>query len=91
MRKSWLLCAALALASGAVACHEEGPAERAGRKFDKAVDELRHGKEGELEKAGRKIDEAVDDASEAVSDAVDDASDAVDDARKDAAKKIEGD
>ena len=54
-----------ALAAGFAACREEGSAERAGRKFDEAVEKLRHGDEGALEKAGRELDEAVEDAREA--------------------------
>ncbi len=90
-RRHGVRIAALAIATVLWACHDEGAAERAGRKLDKAIDELKHGDEGALEKAGRKLDEAADDASDAVKDAADDASDAVDDARKDVAKAIEGD
>lgn len=52
----------LAVAAGAVGCHEEGPAERAGRKLDELVEQL--GDEGPMEKAGRQLDEAVEDAKE---------------------------
>lgn len=47
-------------------CREEGPAEKAGRKVDEAVEKLKHGDEGTLEKAGRKLDEAVDEVGEAI-------------------------
>jgi hypothetical protein len=64
----FVLVAALAFA--AFACEEEGRAEKAGRKFDEAIDKLQHGDEGALEKAARKLDERVeelrDDAAEAV-------------------------
>ena len=68
------------LAVGALACKEEGGAEKAGRKFDEAIDKLRHGDEGAVEKAGRKMDEALDDAEEEIHDL-----------RKQAADAIEGD
>ena len=83
-RKQWIWIAALAATIGVGACREEGAAEKAGRKLDQAIDDLRHPNEGALEKAGRKLDEAVDDASDAVQDAVEDV-------RKDVAKQIEGD
>jgi hypothetical protein len=43
-------------------CREEGPAEKTGKKIDKAVDDLKDkvNPPGPMEKAGRKIDEAVD-------------------------------
>jgi len=69
-----------ALALGAFGCKEEGPAEKAGRKLDEAVEKLRNGDEGAIEKAGRKLDEAVDDVE-----------DEIDDLREDAADAIEGD
>lgn len=62
----------LALAVGllvlAGACREEGAAEKAGRKLDKALDELRHPNEGPLEKLGRKTDEAIEDARRTLED-----------------------
>ncbi len=48
------------MALGVVACQEEGPMEKAGRKVDETVEKLRHGDEGTLEKAGRKMDEAIE-------------------------------
>lgn len=46
-------------------CREEGPAEKAGRKIDEAVEEIRRGDEGVMERAGREIDEALDEAKAA--------------------------
>jgi len=57
-----VIVAALLLATPLVGCNEEGPMEKAGRKFDEAVDEITHPNEGALEKAGRKTDEAIEDA-----------------------------
>ncbi|HEU4427537.1 MAG TPA: hypothetical protein VFT98_02190 [Myxococcota bacterium] len=70
-----------ALALGAFGCKEEGPAEKAGRKLDEAVDDavekLRHGDEGAIEKAGRKIDEAVEDVGDEIEELREDAADAI--------------
>ena len=79
---SLALIALLAAASGA--CKEEGPAEKAGRKMDEAVDKLLHPNEGAVERAGRKMDEALEDAK-------DDLKDGIEDLREDAADAIEGD
>ena len=61
------MLAALALAGvlffGA-GCSEPGPAEKAGKAFDDAVEKIQHGDEGALEKAGRKMDEALEEAEE---------------------------
>jgi hypothetical protein len=56
-----LLLLALPLVT-AVGCREEGPAEHAGKKIDKAAEDLKDkvNPPGPMEKAGRKIDEAVD-------------------------------
>jgi hypothetical protein len=51
---------AIALLLGLAACREEGPAEKAGRKVDEAIEDIRHGDEGVLERAGREVDEALD-------------------------------
>jgi uncharacterized protein YjbJ (UPF0337 family) len=72
------------LAAAACACKEEGPAEKAGRKMDEAVDKLLHPNEGAVERAGRKLDEALDDAK-------DDLKDEIEDLREEAADAIEGD
>ncbi len=58
------------LALSAFACKEEGGAEKAGRKFDEAIEKLKHGDEGALEKAGRKLDEKVEEARDEVAEAV---------------------
>lgn len=50
-------------------CREEGAAEKAGRKLDEAVEELRNRGEGPLEELGRKTDEALEDARKALEDA----------------------
>jgi len=59
-----VIVTALLLAAPLVGCEEAGPLEKAGRKFDDAVDEITHPNEGALEKAGRKTDEALEDARE---------------------------
>lgn len=56
--------AALCLAFAA-GCREEGPAERAGRQIDEAVEEARDRTEGTLEELGREVDEAVEETEEA--------------------------
>jgi len=78
-------------------CREEGPAEKAGRKVDEAVERLRHGDEGTLEKAGRKVDEAVDRLREGepaslekAGRKVDEVVDGVGDAIEDLGEKIQG-
>lgn len=73
-----------ALAAPWIACKEEGRAERAGRKFDEAIEKLQHGDEGALERAGRKIDEAFEEA-------VEEAEQAVDEMREEAAESVAGD
>jgi hypothetical protein len=71
------LALSAALALGAVACKEEGPAEKAGRKMDEAVEKLRHGGEGSVEKAGRKLDETFDDAGDEIEELREKAADAI--------------
>jgi hyperosmotically inducible protein len=85
------LALATALALGTVACKEEGPAEKAGRKMDEAVEKLRHGGEGAVEKAGRQMDEAVEEAGDDLDEALDDAGDEIEELREKAADAIEGD
>ena len=67
--KTWraaVLTAALGLAFG-VGCHREGPAERAGKQIDIAVE-----KTGDaLEDAGDKTKDAAERAGKKVKDAVD--------------------
>ena len=67
------LVAALSFAS--VGCHEEGPAEKAGRAIDDAADSVQEDvqeltdDDGSLEKAGEAADEAIDKAKEAMQEA----------------------
>ena len=49
-------------------CKQEGPAERAGKQLDEAVDDLAKPK-GPAERAGEKLDKAVDDTGKALEDA----------------------
>lgn len=60
------------LAGGVSGCREEGPAEKAGRAVDEAIDEAIHGDEGALEEAGREIDEAIEQTKEKIRDARED-------------------
>ena len=59
----------------AAGCHEEGPAERAGRQIDEAVEDTRDATEGALEKIGREVDEAVKESREAAEEIRDTAKD----------------
>lgn len=52
---------AFAVASGSLACKEEGSLEKAGAAVDETIDDLTHPNEGPLEKAGRKVSESADD------------------------------
>ena len=49
-------------------CRQEGPAERAGKQLDEAVDDLTKPK-GPAERAGETLDKAVDDTGKALEDA----------------------
>ena len=51
---------ALLLALGSFGCRQEGPAERAGRAVDEALEDAGEG----LEEAGDKMEEALDSAKE---------------------------
>lgn len=57
---------ALVLALGLLApallagCREEGPAEKAGRQIDEALEKLREGDEGPLERAGRELGQTAE-------------------------------
>ncbi len=59
----WLLCMIGFLTiAGLVACHQEGPAERAGKSVDKAgqsVSDALDPPQGPGQSAGRKIDRAL--------------------------------
>jgi len=59
----WMLAASLA--AGTFACREEGPAERAGRQADEAIERAQEGAEGAMERLGREVDEAAEATSEA--------------------------
>ena len=83
MKRFMALGICLCLALGVAGCREEGPAEKAGRKVDDAVDRLRYGDEGALEKAGREFDEKLEEAVEAVEDSVKEAREAIADAIED--------
>jgi len=57
---------------GIIGCHEEGPAEKAGRAIDEAAENVQEGvqelskPDGTFEKAGEATDDAIDKAKEAV-------------------------
>jgi len=61
-----ITCAAFLLP--ALACKDEGAAEKLGQKVDDAADRIRYGDEGKLEKAGRQVDEAFDEVIEDAQD-----------------------
>lgn len=61
---------------GAAGCRDEGPAERAGRQIDEAVEEAREETKGTLERLGHQVDEVVEETQEAaeeVEESVDEA------------------
>lgn len=72
LKKLSILSISLLIAAGLSACEKKGPAEKAGEKFDKAVEKTKDkvqdavNPEGPMEKTGRKIDESVDKTKEAV-------------------------
>ena len=68
----------LGLAVLTLGCREEGPAERAGRQIDEAVEATRDETEGTLERLGREVDEAVKETQEAA----DEVEDAVEEAKR---------
>jgi hypothetical protein len=47
-------------------CREEGPAERAGRQLDEAVEEARERTQETLDDLGHEVDEAVEEGERAV-------------------------
>jgi hypothetical protein len=69
--------AALAFGGVSLGCHEEGPAEKAGKALDQAAEDAKDGiddltdDEGALERAGEAADDAIDDAGKAVEDTYD--------------------
>ena len=68
------LVAALSFA-GVIGCHEEGPAEKAGRAIDEAAENVQEGvqdlskPDGTFEKAGEAADQAIDKAKEMADEA----------------------
>jgi hypothetical protein len=69
MKRFHVLALCIVITAMLAGCREEGPAEKAGREVDEAVDELKHGSEGAMEKAGRKLDEAADEVEDEIDDA----------------------
>ena len=68
MRDSGLVHVVLSLGLGLVllvGCEQQGPAQKAGEKIDKAVD----GAGKELQKAGEKVGDKLDEAAKKVKDA----------------------
>jgi hypothetical protein len=57
-------------------CRSEGPAERAGKQLDEAVDDLTKSK-GPVERAGEKVDKAAEKTGKALEEAGEKARDAV--------------
>jgi hyperosmotically inducible protein len=68
MQRILVALSAAILLAGAAGCREEGPAERAGRQIDEAVEGARESTEDTLEKVDRKVDEAVEKTREAAED-----------------------
>jgi len=72
LKKLSVLSAGLLIAAGLFACEQKGPAEKAGEKFDRAVEQTQEKiedatkPEGPMERAGKKIDEVVEDTKEAI-------------------------
>ncbi|HEX2943070.1 MAG TPA: hypothetical protein VHO91_18605, partial [Rhodopila sp.] len=64
MRKSLILSLCAVMLTGLAACHQEGPAERAGRSLDNAgqrIDDAVNPPQGPAQSAGRKMDRALGD------------------------------
>jgi hypothetical protein len=62
MRSPMLIAAAALMLVGLAACHEEGPAERAGHSLDHAGQSLSDAvnpPQGPAQSAGRKVDRAL--------------------------------
>lgn len=61
-RQSLLIAACASMLLGLTACHQEGPAEKAGQSVDKAgqkVEDTLNPPQGPAQSAGRKIDRAM--------------------------------
>ena len=61
---------------GLVACKEEGPAEKAGRNFDDAMDDVGD----KADEMGDDLKDAAEDTADDLEDAAEDTGDAIDDA-----------
>ncbi|HQT75968.1 MAG TPA: hypothetical protein PLD10_02855 [Rhodopila sp.] len=64
MRKSLMLSLSALMLTGLAACHQEGPAERAGRSMDNAeqrINDAVNPPQGPAQAAGRKVDRAMGD------------------------------
>jgi predicted small lipoprotein YifL len=62
MRKPLIVAACAAMLAGLAACHQEGPAEKAGQSLDQAgqkVQDTLNPPQGPAQKAGRSIDRAL--------------------------------
>ncbi len=62
MRKTVLTATAALMTLGLAACHQEGPAERAGKSLDNAgqsISDTLNPPKGPAESAGRKVDRAL--------------------------------
>jgi hypothetical protein len=64
MRKPLMIAACAVMLAGLAACHQQGPAERAGNSIDRAGQKLQDTvdpPQGPAEKAGRSIDRTLGD------------------------------
>jgi hypothetical protein len=62
MRQSLLIAACALMLGGLTACHQEGPAEKAGKSLDSAgqkVQDTLNPPQGPAQSAGRKMDRAL--------------------------------
>ena len=55
-----LVAMAIGFTLGTIACHEEGPAERAGKQIDKATEDTSDA----MKDAGKKLGDKMEDAGE---------------------------
>ena len=98
MRRMLIIAAvALATAVSVSACEPKGPAEKAGRKIDRAAEEIKEKivikKEGPAEKVGRQVDEFMDETGKRLEKAAtavtDEAADAAHELREMAEEIVE--
>jgi hypothetical protein len=62
MRQSLLIAACALMLTGLAACHQEGPAEKAGKSLDNAgqkVEDTVNPPQGPAQATGRKVDRAL--------------------------------